>query len=555
MTIEKLSNLQVVKSHWLILILACYFAFVLNLGFWRFVLERIEIANGGMFLFAVSLPCLLLILFACFFSLLVIPILGKPIVMILLLVSSAVNCFTYTMGIAIDSDMIRTVFETNPCEAFDFITWTNVGWVAVTGLLPAVLLAFCEIRYQSFKKELLIRFACFFIAAAMIGGLSIPLTKEYASFFRNHNKARKILNTFNYIQSSIRYFQKISLAKRQFVWLDREVTSKNPDRKSLMILVVGETARAMNFSLNGYARETNPLLSGQNIVNFRNATSCGTATAVSVPCMFSHKRRKEFDVDEAKITQNLLDVLSLAGYQILWLENDNGCKGVCERVETEYVVKSGDRTHCEKDYCRDAVMLSRLEERMKSHDKNEMIVLHTMGSHGPSYYQRYPEAFRKFTPTCDTADIHRCSREEIVNTYDNTILYTDDLLSSIIDLAKQFPEREISLLYASDHGESLGENGVYLHGLPYAVAPQEQKHIPFILWLSDAAQKRVNYACLKTRAENSPILHDHLFHSILGFLNIRTSLFDPTLDIFQGCYLGQSEQAIYPETHLMFGVP
>ncbi|MDR1849238.1 MAG: sulfatase-like hydrolase/transferase, partial [Zoogloeaceae bacterium] len=185
----------------------------------------------------------------------------------------------------------------------------------------------------------------------------------------------------------------------------------------------------------------------------------------------------------------------------------------------------------------DAVMLARVEERIKNHAKNEMIVLHTMGSHGPSYYQRYPEAFKRFTPTCDTADIHRCSREAIVNTYDNTVLYTDYFLSSIIDLARQFPEREISLIYASDHGESLGENGVYLHGLPYAVAPQEQKHIPFIMWLSDAAQKRVDYACLKAKAENFPVQHDHLFHSILGFLNIKTSMFDPTLDIFQGCAL------------------
>jgi len=252
--------------------------------------------------------------------------------------------------------------------------------------------------------------------------------------------------------------------------------------------------------------------------------------------MFSHKDRREFDVEEAKYAQNLMDTLSMADYEILWLENDSGCKGVCDRVPTEDVVKIGSKEHCEKDYCRDEVMLARLEERIKNHDKNEVIVVHSMGSHGPSYYRRYPEAFRKFTPTCDTADIHRCSRDEIVNTYDNTILYTDYFLSSIIDIARRFPDKEVSILYASDHGESLGENGIYLHGLPYAFAPQEQKHIPFFLWLSDLLKKRVNYVCLETKAANEPVSHDHIFHSILGFLNVKTSLFDPSLDIFQGCY-------------------
>ncbi|MCL2590979.1 MAG: phosphoethanolamine--lipid A transferase [Betaproteobacteria bacterium] len=534
-----LRDLRAIKSRWLILILAFYFAFVLNLGFWRFVFEQVEITSGNMFLFMVSLFCVLMIFFIWFFSLLLIPVIGKPIIVVLLLISSAVNCFTYKMGTVIDSDMIRNVFETNLREASDFITLSNIFWITVTGVLPAILLILCKIQYQSGKKELLVRIVFFLIGIVVIGGFSATLTKEYASFLRNHNKARKMLNTFYYIYSTVQYFQKASLANREFVWLDRDVTSGSTDSKNLIILVIGETARTMNFSLNGYERETNPLLSKQKIINFKNATSCGTATAVSVPCIFSPKDRKNFDVNDAKYTQNLLDTLLIAGYEIFWLENDDGCKGVCERVPTENVVKTGSKEYCEKNYCRDEVMLLKLEERIKNHDKNEMIVLHTMGSHGPSYYQRYPEKFRKFTPTCDTADIHRCSRDEIVNTYDNTIFYTDYFLSSIIDIAKKFPDKEISILYVSDHGESLGENGVYLHGLPYAFAPQEQKHIPFFLWLSDLLQKRVDYVCLEKKAANEPVSHDYIFHSILGFLDIKTSLFDPSMDIFQGCYLKQ----------------
>lgn len=525
---------RTVKSHWLILALAFYFAFVLNLEFWRFVFDRVDIDNGSMFLD--SLLCLSMIFFTWFFCLLVIPILGKPVIIILLLMSSATNYFTFQLGIVIDSEMLRNVFETDLRESSDFITLSSVCWITVTGVLPAVLLGLCEIQYQSWKKELLVRLAFILGGVIVISGFSVVLTKEYTSFFRNHNNAKKMLNTYNYIYSTVRYFQKKSLTKREFVWLDRDVIAGNPNGKNLMILVVGETARAMNFSLNGYEHGTNSLLSSQNIVNFRNVTSCGTATAISVPCMFSHKRRKEFDVNEAKYTQNLLDILSIADYDILWLDNNSGCKGVCERVVTEKVVKMGNEEYCEKDYCHDEVMLERLEERIRSHDKNEMIVLHTLGSHGPSYYKRYPRIFRKFTPTCDTADIHRCSREEIVNTYDNTIFYTDYFLSSIINIVKKFPDKEISVIYASDHGESLGENGIYLHGLPYSIAPQEQKQIPLLVWLSDATQKRVDYDCLKAKAANASFSHDHIFHSILGFLEIKTKLFDSSLDIFQGCY-------------------
>ena len=530
-----LPGFKTVQSRWLILILAFYFAFVLNLGFWRFIVERIAITDG--ILFAISLPCLAMILFVWFFSLLVIPVLGKPIIVVLLLLSSAVNCAIWNLGIVMDSTMIRNVFETDVREASDFITVTNFYWVAMTGILPAILLTLCKIEYQSRKKELLTRALFVLVGMVMIGGFYMTTSKEYASFFRNHNKARKMLNTFNYINATVRYFQLVSLAKQEFVWLDREATSDAPDTaKNLMILVVGEAARGMNFSLNGYSRETNPLLSRQNIINFRNATSCGTATAISVPCMFSHKTRKGFDVDEAKYTQNLLDILSVSGYDIFWFDNNSGCKGVCARVLTENMVKFGDATHCEKNYCRDEAMLPGLEEKIKTQEKNMVIVLHMMGSHGPAYYQRYPKTFRKFLPTCDTSDIQKCSREEIVNTYDNTILYTDYILASIVDIAKKFSDRKISVLYASDHGQSLGENGAYLHGLPYAIAPREQTHIPVFLWLSESAQNRIDYACMKEKAVNEPFLHDHIFHSVIGLMQIRTRPYNPSLDIFQGCY-------------------
>ena len=306
---------------------------------------------------------------------------------------------------------------------------------------------------------------------------------------------------------------------------------------AVFILVVGETARAANFSLNGYSRDTNPLLARENVIAFQDVYSCGTATATSVPCMFSNMTRKNFRADNAKYTENLMDLLRQTGFDVLWLENDDGCKEVCNRVPTRKVYKSNDPRYCDGQSCFDEILLDNLEEYIASVKKDTFIVLHTIGSHGPTYYKRYPETFRKFRPTCDTADIQNCTREEIINTYDNTVLYTDSVVSRAIGILKKFPHLEAGLLYVSDHGESLGENNIYLHGLPYSIAPDEQKKIPMILWMSDTMKKldHLDYGCIARQAREKTWSHDNLFHTLLALMEIRSSTYDRTLDIFDSC--------------------
>jgi lipid A ethanolaminephosphotransferase len=160
-----------------------------------------------------------------------------------------------------------------------------------------------------------------------------------------------------------------------------------------------------------------------------------------------------------------------------------------------------------------------------------------MGSHGPAYFKRYTEEFKKFTPTCDTADIQTCAKEQIINTYDNTILYTDYILSSIIDAAKKSSDYKIGVLYVSDHGESLGENNIYLHGFPYKLAPKEQKQIPMILWMSESMKKYsyIDYDCLKKEAFAKHYSHDNLFHSLIGLLEIKSKVYDKNEDLFNTC--------------------
>ncbi|MCL2791322.1 MAG: phosphoethanolamine--lipid A transferase [Desulfobulbus sp.] len=529
----------VLKSQWLIVLLTLYFGFALNLSFWRFINANLEITNGRMALFAVSLLIVSFILFAWFLSLVVIKPVTKYIVLPFLLISSATNYLMYTLGVFIDADMIRNVVQTNLHEAVNLITLNGCAWVLFTGIIPALVLARVRIQYQPFKKELATRLLFVAISLAVVGGFAASSYKEYVAFFRNHNVVRKLLNTINYTYGIMCYFKEEAEARRSFVWLDQHAHSMPyPDaEKTALIFILGEAARAKNFSLQGYEREDNPLLTQQDIVYFSNMHSCGTATAISVPCMFSPTGSKGFNATDAKFTQNLLDLLTAGGYDIFWQENDQGCKGVCERVPSEDMVKSNNPLYCTSGYCLDEALLEGLEGKLRGLSKNTVFFLHTMGSHGPTYYQRYPERFKKFTPTCDTADIQNCPREAIVNTYDNTIVYTDYIISSVIDIAAKFPDLEIGVIYVSDHGESLGENNIYLHALPYAIAPEEQKHIPFVLWMSERMKQNdhINYDCLKNKARTQAFTHDNLFHSLLSLLEVQSTLYQPEKDIFRDC--------------------
>ncbi|MDR0476845.1 MAG: phosphoethanolamine--lipid A transferase [Desulfobulbaceae bacterium] len=528
-----------IKSQWLIAILTLYFGFVLNLSFWRFIATNLEIDGGRMALFAISLFIVNGVLFGWIFCLTVIKPIAKWLIIPFLLVSSVTNYLMWNLGVFIDADMIRNAVQTNVHEATDLITLSGCLWFLLSGIIPAILFARVRILYRPFARELLSRLLYIGVGAGVVAGFAATSYKEYVSFFRNHDQANKLVNTINYTYGIERYFHEEAQARRVFVWLDRDahrLASARHDRHTVLIFIIGETARAANFSLQGYERDTNPRLAKENIIYFKNMTSCGTATATSLPCMFSSGGRQHFNANDAKFTQNLLDLLGAGGYDLLWQENDGGCKDVCDRAATEDMVVIGNSQYCAADYCRDDVLVNGLKSKLSAVGKDTVIFLHTMGSHGPSYYQRYPEQFKKFTPTCDTADIQNCPRQAIINTYDNTILYTDYIISSVIDLAKEFPDLKTGVMYVSDHGESLGENNVYLHGLPYAIAPEEQTHVPFLLWMSEAMKKdsRIDYACLASK-EGQAFSHDNIFHSLLGLLDVTSTLYQPDKDIFRSC--------------------
>jgi lipid A ethanolaminephosphotransferase len=265
--------------------------------------------------------------------------------------------------------------------------------------------------------------------------------------------------------------------------------------------------------------------------------------------MFSNMGRRNYDASTAKNQEGVLDVLKRAGLDVIWRDNQSGCKGTCDRVTMQNVSNLKDPELCADNECRDEILLKGLQKFIDSLDKDTVLVLHQMGSHGPEYFKRYPKAFEKFTPVCESNALNNCSRESIVNGYDNTLLYTDHVLASLIDILRNNQNKvDTAMIYLSDHGESLGEYNLFLHGTPYVLAPDQQKHVPMIAWFSESYRRSfaVDTQCLEKR-RNAPLSQDNLFHSMLGLLQVHTSVYNPALDMFAGCRVADANGVLANE--------
>ena len=454
----------------------------------------------------------------------------KPILIITFLVSSLASYFMNSYNIVINDEMIRNLMQTNIDESFDLITLKEIFYFIVFGVLPSIFIYKADIDYQSFKKEMWTKIKVIVMSIAIIAGLIFTFSKYYSSFFRTHKPLRFSANPTFWMYSVGKYVNSTINSRKVVVkslGLDAKIEKR--DRKKLVIMVVGEAARADHFSLNGYENETNPLLKKQNIINLSNVSSCGTSTAKSVPCMFSFFTKENFSHKKGITNENILDVLKhTKDIDILWRDNNSDSKGVALRVEHHGYKDEGNNTICDTE-CRDEGMLVGLDKYVQEReDKDILIVLHQMGNHGPAYYKRYPKKFEKFKPVCKTNQLEHCTKKEINNAYDNAILYTDYFLNKTINFLKNYETTyDTTLLYFSDHGESLGENGIYLHGLPYIMAPEAQTHIGALMWFGKGVNKK------RHQIKDDKFSHDNLFHTLLGLFKVQTSLYDKSLDILK----------------------
>lgn len=475
----------------------------------------------------------------------------KPVLTVLLLVTAAGSHFMLAYGVVIDPSMMVNVVQTDPRESADLFGGGLALSVAGLGLLPAWAVWRWPLRQARWPRQWLhnLGLGAAAIAVALLAVLAA--FQPLASTMRNHKALRYLINPLNtiYAIGSVAA-EPLRPAARQFRTLGEDAalgaSYAGHARPLLLVLVVGETARSDHFGLNGYARDTTPELAREGVLSLRQARSCGTSTAASLPCMFSHLGRDGYAGRDAN-HENLLDVLQRAGLAVLWLDNQAGCKGVCDRVPHAAVDAARHPALCPDGECLDMALLDGLDQRLAglgepARSKGVVLVLHQMGSHGPAYGKRSPAPFKRFGPECAGASLQQCSRDQVVNAYDHSIAYTDHVLASTVRWLKARSARyDAAMLYVSDHGESLGEGNLYLHGLPYAVAPDVQKHVPWIQWLSDGAARRreIDPSCLPSLRDRA-VDHDHLFHTVLGLMDVRTTAYRGALDANAACRSGMS---------------
>ena len=532
----------------LLLILSLWLATVGNLPLWKALWRLPEthglqavITLGSLVLVVLAATVLLLGLFLW-------PRWLKPAGIALLLITASSSYFMSSYGIVIDPSMLTNVVQTDMGEALDLLSWPLVVTLALGAVLPGIWWWRQPVRTVGTGRLMAQQLGTGLLGLVVAVAMLWISFQDVASLMRNHKTLRYMINPFNSVYAVARVSVGRAAQAQQVlepIGMDAHLTApgNSVDTSPLIVLVVGETARAANFGLGGYTRDTTPLLkqlqSEGDLVYFSNVSSCGTNTQTSVPCMFSPQGRETFDGGDTH-QENLLDVLQRAGLAVLWLDNQSGCKGVCDRVPHADTRNLNLPDICPDGECFDEAMLRALPDELARLDperraRGTVVVMHQMGSHGPAYYKRSPPALKLFQPECTSNALQECPPEQLQNAYDNSLRNTDHLLAETVRWLQTL-QRPTALVYVSDHGESLGEKGLYLHGMPYRMAPTEQTHVPMLAWASKALQQTqgLRLECLKGQAEQ-PWSHDNLFHTILGLARVGTTALDGKLDMLAPC--------------------
>ncbi len=533
------------RPEWLIAFVALYVVALLNGPWWAAVTAGRSASEPGTWLFVaglgVALTCLHFIVFA-------IPATRrttKALLYVVVIAAAAAGYYMRTYAVILDPTMMRNVVRTDWRESRELITFGSVSRVLLAALPAVAVIYWVQLTDRAWPRAVAWRLGSMFAALLLLALGVLLVSRDFVPLMREQREMRYLITPGNMIYSVIRNARvdvQTSAGPRKVVGADatRRARAVAAARPSVFVFVLGETARAANFSLLGYARETTPELAKvPGLLAFSDVTACGTSTEVSVPCMFSPYGRADYDERAIRGSEGVLNVLARAGVDVLWLDNQSGCKGTCEGPGIRYRKPDASFASdlCRGEDCFDEILLRALDQELPRIERDTVIVLHTLGNHGPAYFNRYPEAFRRFTPDCRTTELRRCTQQELVNAYDNGILYTDHIVAETIRRLDAASERlDSALWYMSDHGESLGESGLYLHGIPYAIAPRLQTHVPMVYWsTSGFAQARgLSSECLAARRAE-PLSHDNLFDSLLGIMDVQTQAYRPARDLFAAC--------------------
>ena len=545
--------LQLFQSHWprakrwrrpmlsgesLILVTSAWFVLACNGPFWGALVDR----GVGPALQA-SLAFAIFGLHAILLGVVGVGRLLRPLLATLLIVTAIVSDAMQRYGVVFDVDMVRSVLQTDPAEVHEMFNLSIVVRTLLLGVLPAIAVFAVQPRRLDWRRSLRHRVLFLFAMLALTVAALAPVSQGVFALMRADPSLRYRITPGNYIVSAARALKQDEVARlgppTPIATDARRPSTTRATRPRVLVLVIGETVRADHWGLNGYQRQTTPRLAARDdIINFSDVTACGTSTAVSLPCMFSIYGRARYDRTAIATHESLLALLARLGIKTLWRDNQAGCKGVCDGLEEESMpILHAEDPRCGQGRCLDETLLDGLAERIQATDQDQVIVLHQLGNHGPNYFERYPPEFARFQPPCQREELDQCSREEIINAYDNAILYTDTVVADTVAwLERQAATHDTALVYVSDHGESRGESGLYLHGVPRMIAPDTQLKVPMWLWLSPAWRERegIDLACLRDEAA-APRTHDVLFSTVLGMMGVETAVRDPARDLLAPC--------------------
>jgi len=523
----------------LLALLACMTIVLIGNGrFWRDVLSGHDALSPSTWLFALCTGIVITVIHLLPLAVLSTRTIIRPLILLLALSAAMGGYFMDRYGIVLDPGMMRNVLNTNPKEAFELMNVDLLLQTAPTVLLTAMALAWIRIESLSWRRALRRRLVWLIGSILVALAAAVVIFKDVGAQLRIQHQLRYTVMPVSALWSLARaqwqgaVNQARHHAPHDAVW--RLPAAINQKRPLLLVMVVGETVRADHMSLLGYGRETNPELRNEPLIAYPRTRACGTATEVSLPCMFSAWGRRHYDEDQILSHDSILQTLGHAGIDVTWRDNQSGCKGVCDGLNYQQM---NDTSDCRTRGCLDEVLLDGLAESPTTRQRDEVIVLHQMGNHGPAYYRRYPPAFARFQPACQHDQISNCTREEIINAYDNALLYTDHIVARLIKRLRSMErERDVAMIYVADHGESLGEFGLYLHGMPYATAPESQLHVPMLWWIPPQSAQRLglDMGCLARRAQLA-VSHDNLYHTMLGMTDTRTQRYDARLDLLAAC--------------------
>lgn len=540
------SNFKLSNANYTLL-LAIFITLIPNIAIYTDVYHILSKLDNFSIGFVISIPFFFIFAYNIIFNVVTWPFITKPLSVILILLSCALFFAEYNYGIFFDRNMIQNIFETDASEATSYSSWFALMWFVVIGILPAIIFSCIRIKKESAIKFILKKILYVIASAAGIVLIAAMYYQDYASVVRNNKYLGDRMVPASFIHSTIQYIHRTYFTKPipyTQIGLDAHQTpaalKQAESKPTLLIMVLGETARAQNYQVNGYARDTTPYTNDlPNMIRFSDAASCGTATAISVPCMFSRMNRENLNLAKAPRQDNVLDIFERAGIDVLWKENDGGDKKVAQHIKKITLDPKQKSPLCDGSTCYDMALLNNLDQQINQMKGNRVIVLHLIGSHGPTYYKRYPPNMNYYKPNCNRADIENCSVQQIKNTYDNTLRYTDFVLKALVNKLKSKSDQfNSALIYMSDHGESLGEDGIFLHGAPYSFAPIYQRRVPLMVWLSNGIQKEngISLKCMKSYSKKTNhFSQDNLFDSLLGIMDVKTSVYRPQQDIFSSC--------------------